>query len=103
EAPPATRWTALGKSIATGLEQTAMLSVTKRETTAGIPYVYSADTDRAVLLGLPLWPRTITDAVPELREARQELAEQHGQANVAQGDVFEAARRPLQILRRLVE
>ena len=102
EAPAVDRWADLGVHVAAGLEKTALMSVRQETTPAGIPYVYSPDSGRAVLLGLPLWPRTDTDAVPTLQAALRELAEEVGHDNIAQSDIFEAARRPLQILRRLV-
>lgn len=103
DAPALDRWTSLGQQVADGLERTALMTVSKGLTSTGVPYVRSGDTGRAVLLGHPLWPRKDAFEVPALAEALEEVESQCGDGNVAQSDVFEAARRPLQILRRLMD
>lgn len=102
EALPSTRWTALGHRVAEGLKGTSLLDVAHRTTAGGYPYLHNQDTGRAVLLGLPLWPRDGSDDVPDLRSALDELGAQFGHDSVTQSDVFVAARRPLQILRSLI-
>lgn len=102
EAPPADRWTELGTRVAGGLEKTALIPVQQDTTRGGIPYVFSPHSGRAVLLGLPLWPRTDDGDVAPLTSALDEIGATYGHDNVSQGDIFEAARRPLQVLRRLV-
>lgn len=102
ETPPPERWTGFGHQVAEGLERTALMTIHRRQTAAGIPYMHSPDTGRAVLLGLPLWPRKGPNDILLLTTAMDELRANHGQDNVEQSDVFEAARRPLQILRQLL-
>lgn len=102
DSPSPDRWTGLGHQVAGGLERTALMSVKRAATSHGVPYVSSPDTGRAVLLGLPLWPRGGSEDVPDLSAALEELSVGYGVENVVQSDVFEAARRPLQILRGLL-
>ena len=96
------RWAGMGKMIAEGLATTAHLTVRCGETSGGVPIVFNADSGKAVLLGHPLWPRQNTDDVPELCAGLDELAAGYGLAGTVHADVFEAARRPLSILRGLI-
>lgn len=102
DVPDARRWTDLGHTVAEGLEQTALMTVRRGQTSAGVPYVHSPDTGKAVLIGLPLWPRDAGNEVPTLEVAMNDVRNIQSLDEVAQSDVFEAARRPLQILRHLV-
>ncbi|WP_068400727.1 DEAD/DEAH box helicase [Kribbia dieselivorans] len=99
---PESRWLPFGNQVAAGLKNTALLDVQHRQTSQGFSFLQSSDTGRAVLLGLPLWPRDSADEVPELAAALEEIGSEFGHDCVAQSDVFEAARRPLQILRKLI-
>lgn len=99
---PSSRWTDFGHQIAEGLERTALLDVERRTTSGGLPYLHNPDAGRAVLLGLPLWPRDNPDDVPELTSALDELGARFGHDCITQNDVFVAARRPLKILRQLL-
>ena len=103
DSPAPQRWTNLGQQVAEGLARTALMPVRQGRTTAGIPYVHSPQSGRAVLLGLPLWPRKDSFDVPDLSAAMSELGVIYGSGNIAQSDVFEAARHPLQVLRQLLE
>lgn len=102
EAPKLDRWTNLGEQVAEGLSRTTLMTVTTSHTSTGVPYVHNRDTGGVVLLGHPLWPRKGEPAVSDLSTALHELASRFGSDSVAQSDVWEAARRPLQILRLLM-
>ncbi|MCZ4499986.1 MAG: rhlE 2 [Marmoricola sp.] len=97
---PLSRWLDLGQQAASGIAATSLINLQAGVTSEGIPYVHNAGTKKSVFIGHPLWWRSEDRAVEEQIIAIDELATKS--SAVAQSDVFEALRRPLSVIRRLV-
>jgi DEAD/DEAH box helicase domain-containing protein len=96
------RWFELGIQTARGVASTGLMSLEAGQTDGGVPFVTSAVTRKAVLLGHPLWQRNEDYAVEEQILAADELTDTLGVNGTIQSDVFEALRRPLSLLRWLM-
>ncbi|MBF4766613.1 DEAD/DEAH box helicase [Nocardioides agariphilus] len=96
------RWFELGLHTARGVASTGLMSLEAGQTEGGVPFVASAVTKKAVLLGHPLWQRNDDYAVEEQILATDELADGKGSGGTIHSDVFEALRRPLSLLRWLM-
>lgn len=94
------RWMDLGQRAAEGIAATGLMTIQAGTTDEGVPYLHNPATNRSVLIGHPLWWRSEGRATEEQIIAIDELAGM-SQA-VAQSDVFEALRRPISLVRRLV-
>lgn len=94
------RWLELGQQAASGIAATSLMNLQAGATSEGIPYVHNTGTGRSVLIGHPLWWRSEDRAVEEQIVAIDELA--GTSSSVTQSDVFEALRRPIGLIRRLV-
>lgn len=95
------RWSELGNRVAGGISQTGLMELAVGETEVGFPFISNPSTGKAVLLGHPLWHRGEDFATDEQIDAIDEVAEAL-HTKVHQSDVFEAVRKPLEILRRLL-
>ncbi|WP_256837750.1 DUF1998 domain-containing protein [Ornithinimicrobium faecis] len=97
------RWVKLGELAARGLSMTGLLpnQLTVNTTSAGFPFIKHASSGKAILLGHPLWHRNEDHATEEQIDALDEAEDVTG-TSVHQSDVFEAVRKPLEILRRLL-
>ena len=96
----ARRWFDLGAQAAAGIARTELMSLEAGQTSEGVPFVRDAYSRKVVLLGHPLWWRTHERQSPTQADALAELAA--GSGHVEQSDVFEALRRPLVVLRKLM-
>ena len=96
------RWFEPWHSDGARCASTALMSLEAGQTDGGVPFVTSATTRKAVLLGHPLWQRNEDYAVEEQILATDELADTLGANGTIQSDVFEALRRPLSLLRWLM-
>lgn len=97
-----TRWIDRGAAIAGGLASTPTMHLIGGKLDNGISYVGTADHTNAVLLGHPLWRRSLDHAVELQALAIDDLENEHGFEKVQQVDVFTATRRPLAVLKCLL-
>ncbi|QNN51795.1 DEAD/DEAH box helicase [Nocardioides mesophilus] len=94
------RWLELGQRAAAAIAATGLMHLQAGATTDGVPYLHNTTNGRSVLVGHPLWWRSEDRAVEEQIVAIDEL--DGTSSAVAQSDVFEALRRPIGVIRRLV-
>jgi DEAD/DEAH box helicase domain-containing protein len=102
EALDETRWVDRGAAIAGGLASTPTMNLISGELDNGVSYVATADHSRAVLLGHPLWRRSLDHAVEMQALALDTLESELSFQTVQQVDVFTATRRPLAVLKCLL-
>ena len=97
------RWVDLGEMVADGISKTGLMPshLTVGQTELGFSFIAHSSSGKAVLLGHPLWHRGEDQATEEQIDAIDEAEEASG-ASIHQSDVFEAVRKPLEILRRLL-
>jgi len=77
-------------------------TLTAHATNDGVPYVVSGETNRAVMIGHPLWHRSEDDAIEDQIIAIDDIRAQVGGGEVTPSDVFELVRNPLKMLRWLM-
>lgn len=94
------QWLDLGQRAADGIAATGLVSLQSGATSDGVAYLHNSNSGQSVLVGHPLWWRSEDRAVEDQIVALDELAEMS--TSVAQSDVFEALRRPIGLIRRLV-
>lgn len=93
------RWFDLGRETANGIAQTSLMQLDAGQTSGGVPFVRDGVSGNAVVIGHPLWWHDVDHHVDDQVAAIDELG---GPAKARQTDVFEALRRPLVVLRRLM-
>lgn len=96
------RWSVLGARAVASVAATSLMHLTSGETAAGVPYVASSASGRAVMVGHPLWQRNEDFAVDAQIEAFDEIESGAGAAGTTQSDVFQVLREPLAVLRWLM-
>jgi DEAD/DEAH box helicase domain-containing protein len=96
------RWFDLGAEVARGIASTSLLHLVAGTSDDGVPFVANTATEKAVLLGHPLWHRHEDQAVEDQIVALDEIEARHGARGMASSDVFEASRLPLTIIRRVL-
>lgn len=96
------RWFELGYEAAKGIAATELMPIGFDRTDDGVPFLFSALTKRAVLIGHPLWQRDHQHATENQILALDDAQDAAGAVSIQQSDVFEAVRNPLRILRWLM-